>query len=167
MKKCSLTYRLVSNYFAQILAERSTLRTIGGKSYRVWEQLPGRANEALDMRVYAYAALQGLLNAGLKLNQRADEVSKRPMQTFDVSQTWLAGMTQPQLQQLYLSLVQARAQMSMGAKIVSASYAQETGSRSVSYNMASQAQLTQDISMVARALGMPGQSRRPMRPVYL
>ena len=66
------------NYFAQILAERSTLRTIGGKSYRVWEQLPGRANEALDMRVYAYAALQGLLNAGLKLNQRADEVSKRP-----------------------------------------------------------------------------------------
>ncbi len=57
--------------------------------------------------------------------------------------------------------------MSMGAKIVSASYAQGTGSRSVSYNMASQAQLTQDISMVARALGMPGQSRRPMRPVYL
>ncbi len=150
------------NYFAQILAERSTLKTIGGKSYRVWEQLPGRANEALDMRVYAYAALQGLLNAGLKLNQRADEVSKRPrpsemapivapianprlvrhplhqfhptlpltgggpssadwlstmshssgfpvclpVQTFDVSQTWLAGMTQPQLQQLYLSLVQ-------------------------------------------------------------
>ena len=90
-----------------------------------------------------------------------------PVQTFDVSQTWLAGMTQPQLQQLYLSLVQARAQMSMGAKIVSASYAQETGSRSVSYNMASQAQLTQDISMVARALGMPGQSRGPMRPVYL
>jgi phage terminase large subunit GpA-like protein len=66
------------NYFAQILAERSTLKTIGGKSYRVWEQLPGRANEALDMRVYAYAALQGLLNAGLKLNQRVDEVSKPP-----------------------------------------------------------------------------------------
>ncbi len=90
-----------------------------------------------------------------------------PVQTFDVSQTWLAGMTQVQLAQLYASLIQARAQMAAGGKVVSASYSQGTGSRSVSYNMASQAQLNQDINMVQRALGMPGQSRRPMRPVYL
>jgi phage terminase large subunit GpA-like protein len=66
------------NYFAQLLAERSVLKTISGKSFRVWEALPGRANEALDMRVYAYAALCGLLNAGLKLNQRVDTVSAPP-----------------------------------------------------------------------------------------
>ena len=66
------------NYFAQMLAERSILKTIGGKSFRIWDQLPGRANEALDMRVYAYAALCGLFNAGLKLNQRAAEVERPP-----------------------------------------------------------------------------------------
>ena len=89
------------------------------------------------------------------------------VQTFDVSQTWLAGMTQVQLAQLYASLIAARAQMSAGGKIVSASYAQGEGSRSVTYNMANQAQLMNDINMVQRALGMPGQSRRPMRPVFL
>ena len=90
-----------------------------------------------------------------------------PVQTFDVSQTWLAGMTQVQLAQLYASLIAARMQLASGSKIVSASYAQETGSRSVSYNMANRDQLNQDINMVQRALGMPGMSRRPMRPVFL
>ena len=67
------------NYFAQILAERSTLKTNRRKVLSgVGANCRGRANEALDMRVYAYAALQGLLNAGLKLNQRVDEVSKPP-----------------------------------------------------------------------------------------
>ena len=89
-----------------------------------------------------------------------------PVQTFDISQTWLAGMTQVQLAQLYASLIAARAQMAAGGKIVSASYSQETGSRSVTYNMANQAQLMNDINLVQRALGMPGMSRRPMRPVY-
>jgi hypothetical protein len=79
-----------------------------------------------------------------------------PVQTFDVSQTWLAGMTQVQLAQLYASLITARAQLASGGKVVSASYSQETGSRSVSYNLASRDQLNQD-----------GMSRRPMRPVYL
>ena len=64
-----------------------------------------------------------------------------PVQTFDVSQTWLAGMTQVQLAQLYASLIAARAQMAAGGKVVSAAYSQETGSRSVTYNMANQAQL--------------------------
>lgn len=63
------------NYFAQLTAERSVLKTSGGQRYRVWELPPGRANEALDCRVYAYAALCGLLHMGLKLNKRAEEVN--------------------------------------------------------------------------------------------
>ncbi|NID15393.1 phage terminase large subunit family protein [Luteibacter yeojuensis] len=63
------------NYYAQLTAERSVLVTKGGQRYRVWEPRPGRANEALDCRVYAYAALCGLLHMGLKLNRRADEVA--------------------------------------------------------------------------------------------
>ena len=76
-------------------------------------------------------------------------------------------MTQPQLAQLYASLITARAQLAAGGKVVSASYGQGDGMRSVSYNMASRDQLNQDINMVQRALGMPGMSRRPMRPVWL
>lgn len=63
------------NYFAQLVSERLVTKTIGGQRFRVWEQPPGRANEALDCRVYAYAALCGLLHLGLKLNKRADDVA--------------------------------------------------------------------------------------------
>ncbi|UPG86845.1 phage terminase large subunit family protein [Luteibacter aegosomatis] len=62
------------NYYAQLTAERSVLVTKGGQKYRVWELRPGRANEALDCRVYNYAALCGLLHFGLALNKRAEEV---------------------------------------------------------------------------------------------
>jgi phage terminase large subunit GpA-like protein len=62
------------NYYSQLTAERSILVKKGGQRYRVWELRPGRANEALDCRVYNYAALCGLLHFGLSLNKRADEV---------------------------------------------------------------------------------------------
>lgn len=60
--------------FAQLTAERLVPVTIAGRTYRKWEPKPGRANEALDCRVYAYAALCGLLHRGLKLNRKADHV---------------------------------------------------------------------------------------------
>lgn len=66
------------NYFAQLTAERSVLRISGGWRYRVWELPPGRANEALDCRVYAYAALCGLLHLGMKLNRLADQILGAP-----------------------------------------------------------------------------------------
>ncbi|MEF3068077.1 phage terminase large subunit family protein [Pandoraea apista] len=62
------------NYFAQLTSERLIVKFSGGQKYRVWDLPPGRANEALDCRVYAYGALCGLLYFGLKLNKRADEV---------------------------------------------------------------------------------------------
>lgn len=63
------------NYFAQMTSERSVRKTSGGQHYRVWELPAGRANEALDCRVYAYAALCGLMHMGLKLNKKAEEVN--------------------------------------------------------------------------------------------
>nr|CDS57151.1 hypothetical protein SYMBAF_20002 [Serratia symbiotica] len=39
---------------------------------------PGRANEALDCRVYSYAALCGLFYMGLKLNSLADSIVLNP-----------------------------------------------------------------------------------------
>jgi len=63
------------NYFAQLLAERSVVKSVQGQRYRVWEAIPGRANEALDLAVYSYAALCGLFHHGLKLNRRVDEMT--------------------------------------------------------------------------------------------
>ncbi|GCD50106.1 phage terminase large subunit family protein [Acetobacter pasteurianus] len=60
------------NYFAQMVSERSVRKSINGTIVRVWELLPGRRNEALDIAVYSYAALCGLIYMGLKLNKRAD-----------------------------------------------------------------------------------------------
>lgn len=61
-------------YFQQLTAERSVRKELGGKIFKVWELPAGRANEALDCRVYAYAALNGLIHFGLKLNQRVDRI---------------------------------------------------------------------------------------------
>lgn len=62
------------NYFAQLTSERLIVKVTNGQKYRVWDLPPGRANEALDCRVYAYGALCGLFHLGLKLNARVDEV---------------------------------------------------------------------------------------------
>jgi phage terminase large subunit GpA-like protein len=63
-------------YFAQLTAERSVMMVRGGQRFRVWELRRGRANEALDCRVYAYAALCGLMHFGVQLNKRTAEVAK-------------------------------------------------------------------------------------------
>ena len=72
------------NYFAQLTSERSVRKYSGGQYYRVWELPSGRANEALDCRVYAYAALCGLLHFGLKLNRRVE--SAAALNTVEVEQ---------------------------------------------------------------------------------
>ena len=64
------------NYFAQLVSERSVVKSVNGQRFRVWELRPGRANEALDCRVYGYAALCGLMHFGLKLNRWADGVAE-------------------------------------------------------------------------------------------
>ncbi|MGF6700552.1 phage terminase large subunit GpA-like protein [Paraburkholderia sp. MM5496-R1] len=55
-------------YYAQLTAERIVVKEVAGHRFYVWELPPGRANEALDARVYAYGALCGLLHFGLRLN---------------------------------------------------------------------------------------------------
>ena len=65
-------------FFQQLVSERLVTKTAAGKRFRVWELPAGRANEALDLRVYAYAALCGLLHYGVKLNQAAAAVTVEP-----------------------------------------------------------------------------------------
>jgi phage terminase large subunit GpA-like protein len=67
-------------YFEQLLADRLVLKEAGGRRYRVWETPAGRANEASDCRVYAYAALCGLVHMGLQLNRRVQQLQQAPEQ---------------------------------------------------------------------------------------
>lgn len=60
--------------FEQLTAERVVVEGEGALKVRKWVPIPGRANERLDCRVYAYAALRGLIHMGLKLNRKADEI---------------------------------------------------------------------------------------------
>lgn len=62
------------DWFMQITAERLVPKIEGGQRYFVWAPIAGRANEGLDCRVYAYAALRGLMQLGLKLNALANTV---------------------------------------------------------------------------------------------
>jgi len=62
------------DWFMQLTAERLVAKIEGGQRYFVWQPIPGRANEGLDCRVYAYAALRGMTQMGLKLNAQADLV---------------------------------------------------------------------------------------------
>lgn len=65
-------------WYQQLTAERLLTKTLGGRRFTVWDCPKGKANEALDCRVYAYAALNGLLQLGLKLNVAVDAVAYAP-----------------------------------------------------------------------------------------
>lgn len=61
-------------YFEQLTAERCVTRYVKGHPKREWVKDASRRNEALDCRVYAYAALHALIAMGLSLNKRVDEM---------------------------------------------------------------------------------------------
>lgn len=64
------------NWYAQLTAERLIVKDVGAQRYRVWDLPSGKLNEALDCRVYAYAALCGLQHFGLHLNRKTDSVGE-------------------------------------------------------------------------------------------
>jgi phage terminase large subunit GpA-like protein len=67
-----------AQYFEQLTAERIRTRYVKGFPQRFWWKPDGRRNEALDCRVYAYAALHGLLSMGLNLNKRVEALPPVP-----------------------------------------------------------------------------------------
>src|SRR5690606_3304922 len=68
-----------AQYFEQLTAERIRTRYVKGFPQRFWWKPDGRRNEALDCRVYAYAALHGLLSMGLNLNKRVEVLPPTPV----------------------------------------------------------------------------------------
>ncbi|MBF0339479.1 MAG: phage terminase large subunit family protein [Magnetococcales bacterium] len=68
-----------AEWFRQLTAEKVATRYIKGRQVREWHKKDGDRNEALDCRVYALAALHGLMSMGLQLNKEADRREAFPM----------------------------------------------------------------------------------------
>lgn len=63
-----------AEWFRQLTAESLATRYVKGRPVREWRKAPGDRNEALDCRVYAAAALQGLIALGARLNAEAESL---------------------------------------------------------------------------------------------
>lgn len=66
-------------WFRQLTAETCVVRYSKGRPVREWQKRSGRRNEALDLRVYAMAALHGLIAMGLRLNAEVDALRNAPL----------------------------------------------------------------------------------------
>lgn len=63
-------------HFEQLTAERQQVRYSKGHKVVEWVKADKARNEALDCRVYAYSALQGLIMGGIVLNREARKVEE-------------------------------------------------------------------------------------------
>lgn len=63
-------------YFDQLTSETLVVEKKGGFNTKRWSLIRGRANEALDCRVYAYAALCGLATLGISVESMADAIDR-------------------------------------------------------------------------------------------
>ncbi len=88
------------------------------------------------------------------------------MAVFPVPCGPFAGMTQAQLLALQAQAQQAYFDLMMGNKNVTLSYAQGNGTKSVTRQMTSVANIMAFQMMIAQALGQSWGRRRPTIPVY-
>ncbi|MBF0463228.1 MAG: phage terminase large subunit family protein [Magnetococcales bacterium] len=68
-----------AEWFRQLTAEKVTTRFNKGRPIREWIKKSHDRNEALDCRVYAMAALHGLMAMGLQLNKEANRREQYPL----------------------------------------------------------------------------------------
>ncbi|ABK43768.1 phage terminase GpA [Magnetococcus marinus MC-1] len=67
------------DYFKQLTAESVVTRYHKGRPIREWKKRDSDRNEALDCRVYAMAALQGLIAMGFRLNRDVEKLAEHPL----------------------------------------------------------------------------------------
>jgi phage terminase large subunit GpA-like protein len=79
--------------FDQLTSEQLVPKTVGGWTIRVWQPKASRSNEALDCRVYAYAALCGVIaQRRWNLNKIADQVGAKSAPVVFVEAAEAAGL---------------------------------------------------------------------------
>lgn len=82
---------------------------------------------------------------------------------FTPDSTVLAGLTTPQLQAALASAQQAYIDLMTGKQVVTASYTQGDGAKTVSFKQTDAAQLTAFIRLLQAQLGIVCSPRRPAR----
>lgn len=84
------------------------------------------------------------------------------MSCYNPNTSILAGMSTVALQTALANAQQAYIDLSSGAKVVTASYSQGDGSKSVTYTQANIADLVALIKQLQAQLGIIGRARRPI-----
>ena len=85
--------RFDADYFRQLTAERVVRCFEKGRPIRSWQpKRDGDRHEALDTFVYAHAALNGLINMGMRLNEEVMGTRKTPLreQKIVIRSAWMA-----------------------------------------------------------------------------
>ncbi len=78
------TFDRDEKYFKQLTSEKAFMEVDrNGKKKRVWKVKQGARNEALDCKVYSYAALQHLI---INLNMNLDKVCEKYIEHYELNQ---------------------------------------------------------------------------------
>ncbi|QCE34152.1 phage head-tail adapter protein [Acetobacteraceae bacterium] len=85
---------------------------------------------------------------------------------YNPNQSIFAGMSKDDLKNALSKAQKAYIDLSTGKKVVSISYSQGDGGRSVSYTQTNIQQLQALIQQLQRQLGIPGARRAALRPVF-
>lgn len=81
---CHFNMRYDADHFEQLTAEEVHREIKNGLPVRAWKLRPGKLrNEALDIRVYAHAAFEGLRLSGLNLRTRARRLAEAAGRTLE------------------------------------------------------------------------------------
>lgn len=75
---CHFPHDRQREWFEQLLGEVLVTSYVRGQPKREWRPKPNCRHEALDCRVYAYAALRALISLGLSLDNECDRFQPRP-----------------------------------------------------------------------------------------
>lgn len=85
-----------AEWFKQLTSERLVRKVVKGRQVSIWEPTPNTRQEALDCRVYAYAALCGLVAQGLvRLDREADAMAARPLRNAPPAGQAVAAIALP------------------------------------------------------------------------
>lgn len=71
---CHFSTERAADYFEQLLSEMLVTAYSGGVPIREWRRKKGVRGEAVDCRVYAFAALQALIAMGLWLDRECERI---------------------------------------------------------------------------------------------
>lgn len=100
---CHFPHDRDDEWFRQLTAEKMITKYIKGRPHREWIKRAHERNEALDCRVYAIAARQGLVTMGLQIDAEAARLECIPMKDNGNINAKTMANTQPAQREVFTS----------------------------------------------------------------